>query len=738
VAFLAAGSLGAAFVKLSENRTAENRHKAATEACVRQARLLEAEVNRAVSAVHPLGAVLRQAGNVKDFDRLAAEAMEASGPAATFALAPKGTVTQVYPRDAVAGLGGRDLLRDPNTAAAASLAVESRRLTLSRPLGLGRLGTAVVGLLPVFVPRGAGDRAFWGFVVVAIRVRELVRAGGLDSLLADGYHYRLAATDRITGRSAVIARSTEMELEAPVRAEISVPDGTWTLAVEPHRGWRSTSRLAAQVVLVLVAAFIVALSAYGLLKQPETLRHEVEVRARRLSDANRQLKDEIIHREQAEEQLRESATHDALTALPNRTAFSDRLQRALERSHRQPGAEFAVLFADVDRFKSVNESLGHAVGDTLLAAISRRLEGALRPGDLVARVGGDEFGLLLWNIADPASAVSAADRLLEGLKAPFPLEGREIRLTASVGIALSGPGYESQEELLRDAHTAMSRAKAHGRDRAVVFDKAMRVQAVARLQIETDLRRAIEGAQFQVHYQPIVSLASGAISGCEALVRWQHPDRGLLQPVEFLPLAEETGLITWIDRWVLREASRQARAWQSQFPSQPSFTLSVNLSGKQLAQPLLVDYVESTLREACFHAGDLKLEVTESVVMENAEAAVEILTALRALGVQLLIDDFGTGYSSLSYLHRFPFNVVKIDRSFVAVMHGIEKNREIVRTIIDLAHKLGMQVIAEGVETAEQLGALRTVECGYGQGYLFSQPLTAEDMADLLASKPSW
>jgi diguanylate cyclase (GGDEF)-like protein/PAS domain S-box-containing protein len=441
---------------------------------------------------------------------------------------------------------------------------------------------------------------------------------------------------------------------------------------------------------------------------------------------------DITDRKRAEQQLLYDAFHDALTGLPNRALFMDHVKMAIQRARRNGERLFAALFLDLDRFKIINDSLGHMVGDQLLVGIARRLETCLRPGDTVARLGGDEFTILLEDLSEPRDAIEVARRVQDAVSQPFNIGGHEVFTTTSIGIALSTTGYENAEDLLRDADTAMYRAKTQGKKQHVVFDKEMHDRAMQLLQLETDLRRAVDRCEFFLDYQPIVSLATGEIRSLEALVRWRHPERGLVSPGEFIPIAEETGLIIPLGQWVLNEATRQMRDWLSRGVVAPGVTISVNLSGRQFSQTDLLEQIGAALTESGLPAGNLKLEITESMVMEKVETAIGVLRQLRALGVELSIDDFGTGYSSLSYLHRFPINTLKIDRSFVMRMTDNSENAEIVRTIVTLARSLEMDVVAEGVETATQLRQLRELECDFGQGYLFSRPVGAEKVAELM------
>lgn len=483
---------------------------------------------------------------------------------------------------------------------------------------------------------------------------------------------------------------------------------------------------------------------------------------------------DITKRKLTEEQLIHDAFHDALTGLPNRSLFMDRLAHTVERTKRRESDLFAVLFVDLDRFKLVNDSLGHTSGDQLLIAFVQRLERCLRAGDTVARLGGDEFAILLEDIKiDPQGgypdATDVAERIQAELALPFSLSGHEVFTTASIGIVLSTSEYDQLEDLLRDADTAMYRAKAQGRACYQVFDRSMHVRAVTLLQLENDLRRAVvlteapraaefpsgspvglleKGQELQVHYQPIVSLADGKIKGFEALMRWHHPVQGLIPPVEFIPIAEETGLIVPLGYWILRQACYQMQTWQERFghslEKSVPLTISVNLSTKQFSQPDLNQRIEQILQETHLDAASLKLEITESVLMENAEAATAMLLKLKVLGVQLYVDDFGTGYSSLSYLQRFPVDALKIDRSFVSKMGADDESdpegTSIIQAIVALATKLGIEVVAEGVETAEQLAQLRALECadGQGQGYFFSEPLDSKAAEALIAEQPQW
>ncbi|MBW3636039.1 MAG: EAL domain-containing protein [Armatimonadetes bacterium] len=446
---------------------------------------------------------------------------------------------------------------------------------------------------------------------------------------------------------------------------------------------------------------------------------------------------DISEQIEANEQLERNAFYDGLTGLPNRALFMDLLGRALARTQRRKGHYFAVCFLDLDRFKTINDSLGHSNGDALLINVARRLESCLRPGDTAARLGGDEFTILLDDIIDAGDATRIVERIQSALSEPFTLGGQEIFSTSSIGIALSSPEYRNPEDLLRDADTAMYRAKSLGRARHAIFDEAMHAEALLSLRLETDLRRALERENFLVFYQPIVHLESGEISGFEALVRWQHAERGMISPGEFIPLAEETGLIIPLDHFVLREACTQVKLWQDLFP-QRRLTISVNLSSKQFAQPDLIPHIQGVLKATGLSPESLKLEITEGVLMNNPDSAASMLHQLRDLGIRLSIDDFGTGYSSLSYLHRFPLNTLKVDQSFVRRMQPNGENSEIVLTIVNLARNLNMDVIAEGIETENQMEQLRDILCDYGQGYFFAKPLTSNDAHSLLSSNTNW
>ena len=457
-----------------------------------------------------------------------------------------------------------------------------------------------------------------------------------------------------------------------------------------------------------------------------------------------ELQHHIVQQEQTEKALRESkerfrhaAFHDALTDLPNRNLFLNTLKFQLEKSHHKLDLNFAVLFLDLNRFKTINDSLGHSIGNKLILHVAKRLSNIVKESDLVARFSGDEFAIILNDISGLNDAIEVAETVSRILAKPFNLNGRKVFTSVSIGITMSNSRYTEAEEILRDADIAMYHAKEKEKN-YTVFDRNMHTRAVTLLQIETDLRMAIERDELVVFYQPIIDLDSLELMGFESLMRWQHPVRGLVPPNEFIPVSEVTGLIVPMTLWILRESCRQIVEWEAKFSNADRLVVSVNLSGKHFAQPDLVEQVQKILNETGLNPKRLKLEITESAVMENAENAIRMLKQLRQIGVQISIDDFGTGYSSLSYLHRFPINTLKVDRSFVSTMENGTENGEIVRTIIALAKTLNLSVIAEGIESIHQLHQLRVLGCEYGQGYLFSRPVPEDEATRLLSDSHRW
>src|SRR5580704_8703136 len=475
-------------------------------------------------------------------------------------------------------------------------------------------------------------------------------------------------------------------------------------------------------------------------------------RGRHLQETNVRLQELVTQLSLSQKRLSHLAYHDSLTQLANRAHFMDQLTQCVNRTKRHQDYKFAVVLIDVDHFKTVNDTVGHSGGDQLIVQIAERLNGSIRRYDIVpqrneatepvrlagndilARLGGDIFAILLDDMRDASDGIRVAERIQRNLVAPFSIDGRQLQITVSIGIAVSATNYSVAEDVWRDADTAMYGARAGGDSRYQMCDLTMHAAAVSRLKLESDLRQAESRGELQIHYQPIVSLRNGCLTGFEALIRWQRPGFGLVPPLEFIPVAEETGLIVPIGSWVLREACSQMRGWQLLFPSEPALTIAVNFSAKQFIQPNLIEQVKQVLGETHLDPGSLKIEFTESVAMQDAERTTRILIELKALGLGTSIDDFGTGYSSLSYLIRLPLDILKLDRSFVSRMDKNKESRQIVHTIISLADNLGMDVVAEGIETVEQADELKSLGCQYAQGYFFSKPINKVSVEALLKS----
>ena len=600
--------------------------------------------------------------------------------------------------------------------------------------GLPHVGHVVGAMSVMLVIAGALTRAFLRDLEVA--AGDLAHANERFALAAKGANDGLWEWDLESGAVWLSARWTSLLGSPEIEGEADLDD--WFGRVNPEELPRLRQALGDHVA---------GLSAH--FEHTARMRHAdgtwrwMLARGLAVRDDSGRVQrvagslTDVTERKQFEEQLLHDAFHDVLSGLPNRALFLNRLAHSIARAQRRSTYLFAVLFLDLDRFKLVNDSLGHRTGDTLLVHIARRLEGCVRPGDTVARLGGDEFTILLDDLEDPADADLVAHRIQDALSHPFFVDRHEIVTSVSIGIALSTHGYLHPEDLIRDADTAMYRAKAEGKARHRVFDMEMHKDAVSRLKLEADLRRAVIRNEFEVHYQPIVNLGTGVVEGFEALVRWEHPDRGLVYPDEFIPVAEETGMINAIGWTVLRQACRQTVRWTRDFASQGPLRISVNLSARQFHQAELVRGVVSVLSESGLAPEALRLEITETALMEAASQSNVVLGALREHGIRVAIDDFGTGYSSLNYLHDFEIDGLKIDRSFIGRIQP-DIQPEIVQTILDLGRNLGMTVIAEGVETDLQLARLRELGCPYGQGYFFARPLDESAATRLLSHHPTW
>ena len=717
---------GVAFIRLSVRRDQAERRAKAEYLTVQTSDQLEGEFERITQTLQRMAQQISRQGTASLSKALAGAASSDSRHAVAVFVVSKGRVVAGFPSGSDEKQFRAFPFEDWSTDDGNGRVSRSKQPVGEGPLRMPDGGSAIVVRMPLADGKLPRSSSSGDWVVAAVSVQNLVQSAGLDRLPGLGFDYELSCMDVGGRREHRFMASTDAALEEPLERRVRFLQNVWTLAIAARGGWFARRPIFIHIGLVVIFVLLAAIFTNDLASEPERLRLQLEKRENRIKATNRKWMQENEQRADLEKQLGHASFHDALTGLPNRLYFTNRLERALRRVRRQPEYQLAVITLDVDRFKSVNDSLGLAAGDQLLLQAVRRFEGCLRPSDLVvARVGGDELAFLVFDIQSQETAIAVAERLQQALAEPFALEGQNVTVTASMGIAMSSMTHDSADELIRGADIALSKAKAEGRAHYEVFDPAARDQIVSAQQLENDLRRAIEQEELHLHFQPIVSLQTGIIAGMEVLVRWHHPFEGIIAPGRFVPMAEETGSIVPMNRWIIRRACHQARAWREKLPGDIDFYLSVNLSARDLREPDLCDFFASLLHETGLPPGVLRAEVTEGGLIGNVKLASELVSRLRQLGVPLLLDDFGMGYSSLSYLQLFKFDYLKIDMSFVRRITPDGQNLGILRAIIHMAEDLGIQTIAEGIEHEHVREHLLNLGCPYGQGYYFAKPVEA-------------
>ena len=709
-ALMAAANLSVLYM-IERGRRDEER-SAARYAALDAAADIQMEITQSLSTLHLLRALVHEsAGIAPNFERVAGQLLPSFPAVSALQLAPGGVVKRVVPVHGNERVIGHDLLKDPSRESEAFKAVRTRRLTLAGPFTLIQGGTGMVARMPIFLSRADGQDPFWGFATALIRTDDLMRAAGIEQLPQLGYDYRLTRWMPDQAEEQVIAASVGTRIAAGEVQHVVVPNGEWMLTVGRRGGWGSPWLIVFEAgVSVFVAALVGGLT-FMLLSQPLILRREVRMRT---------------------SELEFQASHDDLTGLANRSLLCDRAEQAI-RHARRTGSGVALLLVDLDRFKMINDSLGHSIGDDLLVSVSRRLAGILRESDTLSRIGGDEFAIVMPDVRHDADVVVVCEKLVRSLAQPLRVRDTVAYPGGSVGVAIFPRDGDSAETLLRNADAAMYRAKERGRGRYCFYESSLNARVKRRLELEAGLREAIAQGELVVHYQPKLATGSGRIVGAEALLRWNSAKLGDVSPAEFIPLAEETGLIVGIGEWVLTEACRQLRSWRD--AGHRNMTVAVNISAIQFRQRKLAQRVQHIIRETGVPASAVELELTESMVMENAEEAASLLDALRALGVSMSLDDFGTGQSSLSYLERFPIDALKIDKSFIVRAPEDGDAAAISRAVVALARNLNLRVIAEGVETAAHWNFVCELGCDEAQGFLFSRAIEGAALGELLADQ---
>ncbi|MDX2464853.1 MAG: EAL domain-containing protein [Porticoccus sp.] len=658
---------------------------------------IQRHLSRSLSSTYILKSLIEvDQSNIKNFETYAKNISDSLGGITNLQLAPGGIIQKIYPLEGHEKAIGLNILKLDNSRDDAAWAISHEELVLSGPFELVQGGNAVVGRNPIFLNNAGGKKSFWGFVSVLIYLDDLLSDTDLDTLKTKGYYYQLSKVRSDT--EYIFAKShTDMNsAKTIIKKTIEIPNGTWILSMgrEP-RPWHYIT-LTLQIFLAVCLSALMTYITYALLRRPIQLQQLVDE------------KTEALHK---------LAFYDPLTKLCNRRLFNDLLTRMIATTERN-GTQMALLYLDLDDFKRVNDSLGHESGDQLLKVIGKRITAAVRKSDITARIGGDEFCILLPNIQSPLKAADIAEKVLHAIGLPIKLGTHSVRVTPSIGITLAPLDGVNAAQLLKNADLAMYSAKENSRNNYQFFENKLNTDALARLILERELSQAVENNELILHYQPQVCLLTRKIKGIEALVRWQHPSKGFLPPGEFIQFAEDSRLIIPIGTWVLEQACLQLKKLNL-----PELTVSVNLSPRQFAAPNLLDTIKKALSNSGLKGHQLELEITETALMKNMANAITTLKQIKSLGIQIAIDDFGTGYSSLSQLKNLPADTLKIDREFIKDINKSTDNSVITEVIVSMGHKLGLTVIAEGVETEEQVEFIRQIQCDMAQGYFFSRPV---------------